>query len=327
MLAVEPVGKSTSDPHVSIVMAAHNGARHIGDAIESVLAQTHRRLELIVVDDCSTDATAEIIERFAQDEPDRVILIRQPVNAGPCLARSVAFERAGGEFLCWIDQDDLWLPTKVEEQLAAMHKNADVGLVYTYFDAFDDASDAPIAWPDGRRDYEGDVLGPLFVEGCFIGSITTMIRRAALETRGLHIRTRDFSIGDDYYLWLGLALDWQVARVPRVLARYRRHSGNESARLARQNVDLWRVGLLREFLDEHPDAERRLGRQRRTAFARHYLLAARHAGRQQQLARALELGLRSVSADPLMPLRRARGKLALRRVPPAPVATTPELLR
>ena len=320
MPAVRARREPTSDPLVSVVMAAYNGARHIGDAIGSVLAQTHRRLELIIVDDCSTDATAEIVQSFANVEPNRVVLIRQPVNAGPCRARRVGFARARGEFLCWIDQDDLWLPTKLEEQLAVMRESARVGLIYTYFDAFDDDSGRTIAWPDGRRDHEGDVLGPLIVEGCFIGSITAMIRRAALETRGLHIRTTDFSIGDDYHLWLGIALDWQVARIPRVLARYRRHAANESMRLAEQNVDLWRVHLLREFLDEHPDAERRLGWRVRTAFARHYLLAARHACRHRRLVDALELGGRSVAADPLMPLRRARGALARRRFSRAPDA-------
>jgi hypothetical protein len=147
------------------------------------------------------------------------------------------------------------------------------------------------------------VLGPLFVEGCFIGSITTMVRRSALATRGLRIRTKDFSFGDDYFLWLGIALDWQVARIPRVLARYRRHAANESDRLERGNADLQRIDLLREFLDEHPDAERRLGNRRRTAFARHYLLAARSAGRQRRFTEALGLGLRGIAWDPLMPLR------------------------
>jgi teichuronic acid biosynthesis glycosyltransferase TuaG len=288
-------------------MAAYNGEPHIRDAIGSVLAQTHRRLELIVIDDCSTDATPDIVEAFASAEPDRVVLTRQAVNAGPCRARSLGFARARGEFLCWMDQDDLWLPTKVEEQLVLMRDRPDVGLIYTYFDAFDDDTGRTIAWPDGRRDHEGDVLRPLFVEGCFIGSITTMFRRAALETRGLGIRTADFSLGDDYYLWMGIALDWQVARIPRVLARYRRHAANESMRLAQGNVDLWRVGLLREFLGEYPDAEQRLGRCRRTGLARHYLLAARHAGRQRRVAEALELAGRSVVADPLMPLRRAAG--------------------
>jgi glycosyltransferase involved in cell wall biosynthesis len=312
MPAVRAGGESASDSLVSVVMAAHNGARHISDAIESVLAQTHRKIELIVVDDCSTDATPQIVEEFAGVDPDRVILIRQRVNAGPCRARSLGFARARGEFFCWIDQDDLWMPTKVEEQLAVMRESPNVGLRYTYFDAFDDNTGRTIPWPDGRRDHEGDVLGRLFVEGCFIGSITAMIRRGALETRGLRIRTADFSIGDDYYLWLGIALDWQVARIPRVLARYRRHPANESMRLARRNVDLWRVRLLREFLDEYPDAKRRLGRCRRTAFARHYLLAARYAFRHQRVGQALVLAGRSVAADPLMPLRRARGMPARR---------------
>jgi glycosyltransferase involved in cell wall biosynthesis len=302
---------SAEPPLVSVVMAAHDGAAFIEPAVESVLTQTHRQLELIVVDDHSGDATADIVERMARADP-RVTLIRRPVNEGPCRARRLGFESARGTYLCWIDQDDLWLPTKVEEQLAVMQARPDVGLVYTYFDAFDSATGATIPWPDGRRDHEGDVLGPLFVEGCFIGSITTMARRAALERRGLRIRDRDFSFGDDYYLWLGIALDWDVARIPRVLARYRRHAGNESARLAQRNVDLWRVQLLREFLAEFPDAVERLGRRRRTALARHYLLGALFEYRRGRRRQALHLAARSVSEDPLLVPRRGWGMLSAR---------------
>jgi glycosyltransferase involved in cell wall biosynthesis len=281
-------------------MAAYNGGAHIAEAVASVLGQTHEDLELIVVDDASTDDTAAVVESFADE---RVVLIRHQRNEGPCKARRVGFDRARGSFLCWIDQDDIWLETKTAEQLALMADRPDVGLAYTYFEAFDSATGRPVPWPDGRRDFEGDILAPLFVEGCFIGSITTMVRRAALETRGLRIRDRDFSFGDDHYLWLGLALDWPAARIPRVLARYRRHAANESARLALQNVDLWRVGLLREFLAEYPDAATRLGRARRLGLGRHYLLAARFERRQGSRRRARQLAARSFVNDPLAAVR------------------------
>jgi len=302
-------------PLVSVVMAAHNGTAYVAEAIDSVLGQTHADLELIVIDDASTDDTAAVVERRARGDR-RVVQVRQARNEGPCRARRIGFERAQGEFLCWIDQDDVWLPTKVEEQLAVMTARPDVGLVYTYFEAFDSTSGEPIAWPDGRRDFVGDVLRHLFVEGCFIGSITTMVRRAALGTRDLRIRDRDFSFGDDYYLWLGLALDWQVERIPRVLARYRRHAFNESARLALQNVDLLRVRLLREFLAEYPDAAARLGRARRLGLARHNLLASRFERRGGDRRRAARLAASAVSADPLVAVRegaRAVAAIAARR--------------
>jgi len=287
-------------PLVSVVMAAHDGTAYIAEAVGSVLAQTHADLELIVVDDASTDGTPELLERVGDP---RITVVRRARNEGPCRARRIGFDRARGDFCCWIDQDDLWLPTKVAEQLAVMAARPDVGLVYTYFDAFDSASGRTLPWADGRRDYEGDVLAPLFVEGCFIGSITTMVRRSALATRGLRIRDRDFSFGDDYHLWLGLALDWQVARIPRVLARYRRHTGNESARLERENADLMRTRLLLEFLREQPDAAARLGRARGVGLGRHYWLAARFERRAGNRRAARRLTARALAEDPLVALR------------------------
>jgi glycosyltransferase involved in cell wall biosynthesis len=255
-------------PLVSVIMASYNASLFVGDAIESVLAQTYQPIELIVVDDCSSDGTAEILAGYADRAPEQMRVKLKRIREGPCRARNDALSIARGPLICWIDHDDAWLPTKVEEQVDVLEVRPDVGLVYTYFDAFDSDTGSSIPWPDARRDLQGDVLVELLLLGCFIGSITVMFRRDALDRRGARLRERDFSIGDDYYLWLTIALDWQVARIPRVLARYRRHRGNESARVA-SRVDLrrWRAAFVQEFLDEFPEAAPRLGPRSRMSLA------------------------------------------------------------
>jgi teichuronic acid biosynthesis glycosyltransferase TuaG len=293
-------------------MATHDGGRFLRPAIDSVLSQTHRAIELIVVDDCSSDDTAQIVESYLRSDPDRVRLLRKTVREGPCKARNQALDLARGPLICWLDQDDVWLPTKVAEQAQLLAERPDVGLLYSYFDAFDSDSGATIAWGDSRRDFEGDVLAELFVIGCFIGSITVMFRRSALERRHIRLRERDFSLGDDYYLWLTIALDWQVARIPRVLARYRRHTGNESARMAAaQNVDAWRVDLLREFLAEYPEANERLGGRRDVGLAWHALRGAHFEARARRPARALALAARAVAWSPSTVLRTRLGTRAI----------------
>jgi glycosyltransferase involved in cell wall biosynthesis len=265
-----------SSPLVSVIMASHNAAPFIGEALDSVVGQTYGELELIVVDDCSTDRTAEILAGYAERLPERVRWMRKKKREGPCRARNDALGIARGPYVCWMDHDDLWTPTKVEEQVRVLEERPRVGLAYSYFDAFDSMSKDPIPWPDGRRDLEGNVLGELLLIGCFIGSITAMFRREALDRRGGRLRERDFSIGDDYYLWLTIALDWQVARIPRVLARYRRHPGNESARVASQmDFARWRGGLLQEFLAEFPEATGLLTRHQRIAVAAQLMRTAR----------------------------------------------------
>jgi glycosyltransferase involved in cell wall biosynthesis len=253
---------------VSVIMASYNAAGFIEEAVNSVLGQTHERLELIVVDDCSTDGTAEIVAGYAEREPERVRAQLKHIRQGPCRARNDALSVARGELICWIDHDDVWVPTKVREQVELLAHKPEVGLVYTYFEAFDSGTGASIPWPDGRRDLEGDLLADLLLIGCFIGSITTMFRREALDRRGGRLRERDFSIGDDYWLWLTIALDWRIERIPRVLARYRRHPANESARVESQ-IDFrrWRAAFVQEFLDAFPEAGPRLDRRNRISLA------------------------------------------------------------
>jgi glycosyltransferase involved in cell wall biosynthesis len=279
-------------------MAAFNEAEFVASAIESFLAQTYENSELLVVDDASTDSTSEIVERYARHTPQRIRLFRLDTNLGPARARNVALEHARGELIAWLDADDLWLPTKLEEQVAVLRGRPEVGLVYSHFEAFDSKTGATIEWTDSRRDFEGDVLADLFFVGCFIASVTTMFRRTALETRQPHLLDRDSSFGDDYWLWLTIALDWQMARIPRVLARYRRHGQNDSARMAQGSGHLKQVALLEEFLKQFPEARRRLGSRRGRGMARHLLIAARVEAERGHRWAATRLKMRAVVSDP-----------------------------
>src|SRR5262245_42249310 len=116
---------SRSASLVSVVMPVYNGERHLREAIDSVLRQTHRNLELIVVDDGSTDGSAEIARAFG----DQVRLIRQ-ANVGSAVARNVGIASARGEFVAFIDADDGWVSNKLELQVRYLVEHPDVGMVY-----------------------------------------------------------------------------------------------------------------------------------------------------------------------------------------------------
>ena len=115
-----------------------------------------------------------------------------------------------------------------------MRGRPEVGLVYSGYEAFDSETGETIPWRDRSSEAEGDVLVPLFVRGCFVASLTALFRREVLTRRGLRLRETDFSFGDDYFLWLALSLDWQVARIDEVLARYRRHARTRARAWARR---------------------------------------------------------------------------------------------
>lgn len=270
------MGAAVSDdrPLVSVIMAAYNGAEFIGETIESVLAQTYQPIELVVVDDASEDETPEIVASYAERHPGRVRLEPGSERLGPCRRRNDAIDLSTGPLIAWLDQDDLWVPEKTEREVAVMQARPEVGLVYSGYEAFDSSTREALPWRDRASEAEGDVLIPLFVRGCFVAAPTALFRRAVLERRRLRLRETDFSFGDDYFLWLALSLDWQVARIDSVLARYRRHAANESARLSATNFHLLRIRLLKEFLAAFPEARARLGPWRRRGLATNFLKAS-----------------------------------------------------
>jgi GT2 family glycosyltransferase len=131
----EPARPSTGPggPLVSVVIPTFNRAYCIAATIDSVLAQTHQNLEVLVVDDGSTDGTAELLARRYGDEP-RVRVLRQ-ANAGVCAARNHGFRASRGELVALLDSDDLWLPFKLEAQLACLSAVPEAGMVWTDMDA------------------------------------------------------------------------------------------------------------------------------------------------------------------------------------------------
>ena len=105
---------------VSIITPCHNAADTIAETIESVLAQTYQNWEMIVVDDCSTDNSLQIVEEYCEKDP-RIKTIRLDRNGGPAKARNAATEAAKGRYIAFLDGDDMWLPEKLQRQLDFMN--------------------------------------------------------------------------------------------------------------------------------------------------------------------------------------------------------------
>jgi glycosyltransferase involved in cell wall biosynthesis len=230
-------------PAVSIIMNVRNGAATLRAAIESVLAQTFSDWEAIVWDDCSTDGSAKIVAEFP-DSRIRYLLAPQETPLGQ--ARDAAIRNAQGDWLAFLDQDDLWLPRKLEMQLE-LAVEAEVGLVYGRTLSF---------YPDGsERDYdqfhefealpEGEIVTELLGKGCFIAMSSAMIRRSAVLKAGgipAHIH-----ITPDYFLYIAVCRRCAARAVQQVVCRYRIQSGSmtslyrgESLEETLRLVDDWR---------------------------------------------------------------------------------------
>lgn len=128
-----PISKMSDSPDlVSIITPAYNAARVIGETIASVREQTHDEWEMLVADDCGSDETRDIVREYSRDEP-RIHLIELERNGGPALARNAALARAKGRWLAFVDADDVWLPEKLERQLAFHRAHPGAKLSFTGF--------------------------------------------------------------------------------------------------------------------------------------------------------------------------------------------------
>lgn len=209
-------------PGVSVIIPAHNRAHTLGRAIRSVLTQTFRNLELIVVDDASTDDTAT----FLRDVGDpRLRCIRHEQNLGVSQARNTGITAARAPYVAFLDSDDEWHPHKLARQIALMERQtADVGLVYTGYEHVERSGEVTEIIPNARGDVYQAMLKRHLVHA---GSSTALVRRTCFENVGLF--DERLAHLEDYDLWLRVAKEYLVELIPEVLARVHRDGGDHAS--------------------------------------------------------------------------------------------------
>ncbi|HEY6836874.1 MAG TPA: glycosyltransferase [Gaiellaceae bacterium] len=262
-------------PLVSVLMAARNHEAYAAEAAASILDQDYDRLELIAIDDASDDATPDVLEEFARKtEHGRMRFVRHERQEGIAETRAHALSLARGELIGLLDSDDLWLPGKLGPQVELMAAEPDVGLVHANFEAFESESGQRVPWGSRAWDRDADQLVELVRLGCFVMPGTALIRRTAIEQRGVGFENPGYPSYDDYLLFLTIALDWRLAYEERTVMRYRRHRGNLTTVLFAGNVARARAKVLEDFLRRFPEAEERIGAERRRTRARLLVAAA-----------------------------------------------------
>jgi glycosyltransferase involved in cell wall biosynthesis len=211
----------SSRPTVSVVIAAYNAARWIAETLDSVLAQTFRDFEVIVVDDGSTDQTSEVVAGYR----DRIRYLRKE-NGGEPSARNVGIRATRGSYIAFVDADDLWLPEKLQLQMELLSRRPDLAWVYSDAIAFDGETGQELyKISEGAKLCAGDILRPLLLCS-FIASPTPVIRRDVFEAVGYFDESPDLQIGEDWNMWLRIAAKHQVGLVTRPLARHRLHAAS-----------------------------------------------------------------------------------------------------
>ena len=236
--------KQTADsPLVSVVIPAYNAQVYIERTISSVLAQTYQNLEIIVVDDGSSDRTAEIVKSIAQKD-ERVILVQQS-NSGVAAARNLGIEKSSGQFIAPIDADDIWYPQNIEKQVKCiLQEGASVGLVYSWSIDIDE-DDLPTGGFRAPR-IEGEVYTTLICHDFIANASSCLIRRACFQQVGDYdssLKKQNGQGGEDWDLYLRIAEHYQFRAVPEFLVGYRKLSNSMSCdytSMAKSRDLIWR---------------------------------------------------------------------------------------
>jgi len=262
-------------PRVSAIIIVYNGAPFVGTAIESVLAQTERDLELVVVDDGSTDETAQVVARYTDH---RVRYLHQE-NSGPSAARNNGIRETTGEWVAFLDCDDRWLPRKLELQLARAAERPDAGLVYGSVVMGNERGMMQCTLP---AVIEGEVLEPLLFGNKVTGSASSaMVRRDVLDRVGMFDERMHYA--EDWDLWLRVASAYPFAKVDEPIAYLLQRLGSHGS-----SADALRdasVALLDRAFNSYASNHRRLQERAlaevyfRSAIDHHSAKARTAAGR------------------------------------------------
>jgi len=209
-------------PRVSVIIPVYNGERYIEEAIESVLAQTFRDFELIVVNDGSTDGTQQGLEKYH----DRISVISQQ-NRGLPAARESGLRTARSPLVAFLDSDDTWLPRKLERQVEFAEAHPEYGIVTTDQLSFTDTGVICQSIKEWYRVYNGYILEKLLF-GNWISSSAAMVRRECFEkvhTFGLERP----AYGEDWLMWMQIAAYFPAYFIDEVLVRRRVHPNSMSS--------------------------------------------------------------------------------------------------
>ena len=216
----------STKPLVTVIVPAYNAERFIARTLRSVLAQTYKNLEVIVVDDGSTDNTANIINAIAKT--DRRVIFLQQSNAGVAAARNRAIANAAGEFIAPIDADDIWYEENIEMQVKQMQTDSRVGLVYSWSVDIDE-NDA-LSGGFCAAKIEGEVYKTLLCHNFIGNSSASLIRRSCLEeaTYNCQMKLQNAQGCEDWELYLRIAEKYQFKVVPQFSIGYRKLSDSMS---------------------------------------------------------------------------------------------------
>jgi glycosyltransferase involved in cell wall biosynthesis len=196
--------KSTNNeqPLVSVIMPTYNHAKFIGKAIDSVLNQTYKNLELIVIDNYSEDDTEKIVDSY---EDNRITCLKFRNTGIIAASRNHGIKHSNGEYIAFLDSDDLWVPEKLEKQIKLFQISNETAMVYTRYKTIKDGTISNNIFPEDGRYKSGNIFESLYLRS-FVACSSVMVKRSVLDQVGLFSTDPDLIAIEDTDLWLKIAL-------------------------------------------------------------------------------------------------------------------------
>lgn len=220
-------------PRITLLMPVYNGEKYLRVAIDSLLQQTYKNFELLIIDDGSSDNSIDIVKSYSDS---RIRFDSNGRNLGLIATLNKGFDLAQGEFIARMDCDDISLPKRLERQLQYLEQNPDVGLVGSWFEKMQGSRSTTVKTPVD----DASIRFFLLFDNAFLHS-SILLRRSLVERMQLRFDT-DFPYAEDYELWARISRHTRVANLPEVLVRYRDHAENTSNRFRKeQNATADRV--------------------------------------------------------------------------------------
>lgn len=224
---------------ISVVIPCYNSSLHLDYAIRSVLNQSFSDLDVVLVDDCSTDDSFVKMKRWASVNR-KIRFFQTENNSGPGKARNLGIEKSLGDYIAFIDADDVWDATKLEKQVKVLDENADIGLVYCYF-RFSNRKNPKAHY---HKSYNGNVLGQMLHGPITVPSAVLARSRLVKSAGGFNDKV---FVSEDWWLWLKLAEKTKFKCIEEELYIRRNHDNQLSSNNMVRNVqdDYY---ILTEFL-------------------------------------------------------------------------------
>lgn len=276
-------------PAVSIIIPTYNAISYLPEAVQSVFQQSFTDYELIIIDDGSTDGTAQWVSQLSNS---CVHLISQS-NQGKSAARNAGIKAAQAKYVAFLDADDLWEATKLEQQFAYLDQHPNVGLIYTWTALADTHGQltgrllSPIA--------EGNVWPAIVQSNILTCGSTPLIRADCFDRVGLF--AVNLPLAQDWDMWIRLATQFEFGVVQSPLVRYRKHQGNTSKDW--RKMQLCNTQVLEKALDNVPDDfQEVIGEIRDNAFSSLYLYLGWLAFHNAEYSEAENLRQKAYQATP-----------------------------